>query len=256
MLKEFGMNHFCGMDLLSPKIGFFIDCIDDGISFAKINHSFWEMLSGDHYWIDVFLKRHGKNFINEVKFIIKNIDKTNIKFAVSCKGPPSYSKNNLHSTIKKHLPDNYIPYYAFCWKSFALDNSLKLFFEKIKNKKIVLVGLNHIGELSKTFSFTDCFHYCLSMDSCYEKERLKVLDDLKTLAETKSEKIFIFQAGEIFSTWLIYNLNKLNIQKNSYIDMGRSIDIYCPNKKLTLKDKNLYPFSIESFMNQPWMKKS
>ena len=73
MLKEYGLNVYNGMNLMLPKIGYFNSEIKNGISFIKINHSFWEMLSGDERWINVYSKLFDEKIIDEVKFILRNI---------------------------------------------------------------------------------------------------------------------------------------------------------------------------------------
>lgn len=270
MLKEYGLNVYNGMNLMLPKIEYFYSQIKNGISFVKINHSFWEMLSGDERWINAYSKLFDKKIIDEVKFILTNIDKSKIKIAVSAVGCHTMNgedidlEKKIALTIKKNLPKDVLPFYAVCWKIYALDGSLKLFFEKIRNKKIIVVGLMHLFELEKKLNLSKFYHYELDLSSSRPIKRMKVLKDLKKIAKflkssskeegDDEEVIFIFQAGELFSTWLIYNLSKLNIKKFSFIDMGRSLDYFCPNKKMIKKDENIYPLKLRNFYNQIWLK--
>jgi hypothetical protein len=95
MLKEYGLNVYNGMNLMLPKIGYFNSEIKNGISFVKINISFWEMLSGNEKWINAYSKLFDKKIIDEVKYIVKNIDKYKIKIAVSAVGPPKKDGFNI-----------------------------------------------------------------------------------------------------------------------------------------------------------------
>lgn len=261
MLKEMGLNFQDDLQIFMPKIGYFVNEIDKGISFIKINHSFWEMLAGMELWVEHFAKRHDKQFIEEVKHIVKIVDSLGIKLAVSGKpGPRDVVVNGTNLSIKNHLPKNYIPFDATCWQKFALNGQLRILFKSIKEKKVVLVGLSHLAELPKILGLRDCQHFRIGMFACFKERREIILNELKQIVEKHSKNgdkaIFIFQCGECFSAWLIYHLHMMKVGGFSYIDMGRSLDWFCPNRQLTKIDEEQYPFQIETFRDQQfWMLK-
>ena len=260
MLKEIGYRYINGMNLFFPKIEHFFDKIDYGFSFVKMNHSFWEMKSGNLLWKRNYLKIFDENIINDVFSIIKNIEKTKIILAASSVGAPKFEGNNLKyeiilsKTIKDSLPKNYIPYYAVLWKSYVLNKTISKFFDKLKGKKIIVVGMIHLHELKNNLKqFSNMVHYVLDFSSSKENKRHKILNEMKNLIE--NDTVFIIQAGDIFSTWIIYHLSSFSNKNCSFIDMGRSLDYFCPNRKMSKKDEEIYPLNLNSFYHQPWFQK-
>jgi hypothetical protein len=160
----------------------------------------------------------------------------------------------LSKTIKDSLPKDYSPYYAVLWKSYVLNETISKFFDKLKGKKIIVVGMIHLYELKNNLKqFSNMVHYVLDFSSSKENKKYKILNELKNLIE--NDTVFIIQAGDIFSTWIIYHLSYFSNKNCSFIDMGRSLDYFCPNKKMSKKDEEIYPLDLNNFYHQPWLKK-
>lgn len=249
------MFNLTGLKVLFPKIQHYINRLKNGgFYFVKINHAFWEMLSGNKYWTDLYLKIHDKDLIDEVLGIIKTIDKTNILLAVSNLGPPHYMRKSdseiaMSKKIIEILPEGYIAHFACNWKIFSLDGSIHKFYDVIREKKLVIVGMEHLEILRDTLNLKNMLHYKLTFQSSQKITRDIILNDLLAIANKDEKTIFIFQAGDLFSTWLIYHMSQKMIFKNcSLIDMGRSVDIFCANRTLCEQDKNILP----DFFNQKW----
>ena len=256
MLKEIGYRNLNGLNVLLPKINHFLSKIEDGFSFIKVNHGFWCLASGDSYWGDPYLKIFDKLLLDEVKKIIFNIKKYDIDLAISPVGAPQqiHTKiSDLSEFIKKSLPSDYLPYYAVCWKIYALSGDLTNFLEKIIEKKIIVVGLEHLLEINKKFPNHSIENFVLNFESSKPFNRNKVFEELKE--KIKPNTVFLFQAGDILSTWLIHKLSSYRVKTCSLIDMGRALDYYCSNKYLNKKDSELYPLPLDNFYDQPWLRK-
>lgn len=254
MLNEVGYRNLNGLDVLLPNVRHFSQKAKNGFSFIKANHGFWDLFSNDPFWKEKYQQIFDIDLINEVKEIILNISKFNIDLAVSPIGTPRQMfsvESNLSVLIKKCLPNNYVPYYAVCWKIYALSGQFNYFFESIVNKKIVIVGLEHLREVKQSFSKNNIENFVIDFTSSKPKNRNRILENLKN--KIHPDTVFLFQAGDIFSTWLIHKLSFISCEGCSFIDVGRSIDYYCPNKFLNDIDTKLYPLELNNFYNQPWL---
>ena len=249
MFKHSNAYRFYGDVILQiPSLNYYLNKIKKGnFYFIKINHAFWDMLAAEGSAIKAYRCLFDKKLLKEVIKIIKNIDETNIILAVNPMGGPMDSPQDIVDAerrsviagiaIKKLIPNNYIPHHAGIWKIESRKNDLLNFFDYIRNHSVVVVGMEHLSEIKNTCNLVDFKHYKLSLRSSEQKNRHKVLSDLIDLCQDSKQKIMLFQAGDLFSTWLIYNMvQSKKINNCSLIDMGRSLDMYCPNRTLTEND--------------------
>lgn len=231
-----------------PSINFYIEKIKkDNLKFIKINHAFWDLLAGDGRILKSYVALHDKQLIKEDFEIIKKIHKTNIIFAVNPKGGPINTKEQIldsnqrliksSNTLLNIIPKNFIPHHAGVWKIESRKNNLVSFFETINRYEVVIVGLQHLSEIKHTCKIENFKHYVLNMKSSLKENRYKVLDDLTSLCQGLNKKVILLQAGDLLATWLVYNLAvEKQVQNCSVIDMGRSLDFYCPNRTLSTQD--------------------
>lgn len=240
-----------------PKISFYENKIEnEGLKFIKLNRSFWEIACKDKYWTDIYHKIHDESLLNDVLEIIKTINKIDIILSVSPLGPPQLincdrqKEDLLSKKITETIPEYYLPHFACNWKIYSLNKTIFSFYEKIKKEKVIIVGMEHLKEIKETLKFENLIHYKLNFSSSKLVKRQEILNDLLKI-ENKEKSIFLFQAGEIFSSWLIYNMNKNLTHKSSLIDMGRSLDMFCPNREFCEEDKQLN--ILEDFKKQDWL---
>ena len=244
--------------VFAPKVEYYIDTIKNkNLYFIKMNHGWWEFLQNERSRKSRFKKFHDKELIVEVKEIIKSIDKTDIILGVNTKNPNKNksikNKKELEKIIIKSIPENYQPHFGSNWKKYVLDETISKFFNHIKNNEVIVVGFDHLKELKTTLEFPNFIFYKLFFNSSKNKKRLGVLDDLLKIVNVPGKKCVLIQAGELFSAWLVYNLRfKTTNQECSFIDMGRSLDKFCPNRTYTGAIKK---FDLHDFKNQTWMKK-
>jgi hypothetical protein len=241
--------------VFSPKVEYYIDIIKNkNLYFIKMNHAWWQLLAGKEFWKVKFKKCHDKELIDEVKEIIKNIDKTDIVLAVNDDDPYQTNKKihkELNEIIIKSIPENYQPHFGWIWKKYVLNKTIDKFFDHIKNNEVIVVGFDHLKELETTLKFTNFNFYQLFFDSSRNEKRLEVLDDLLKIVNVSGKKCVLIQAGELFSSWLVYNLRfKTTNQECSFIDMGRSLDKFCPNR---IYSDDIKKFDLSDFKNQAWM---
>ena len=244
--------------VFAPKVEYYIDIIKNkNLYFIKMNHAWWEFLQNERFRESRFKKFHDKELIVEVKEIIKSIDKTDIILGVNTKEPfknRSIKKNEeLEKIIIKSIPENYQPHFGSNWKKYVLDETIGKFFNHIKNNEVIVVGFDHLKELKTTLEFPNFSFYQLFFNSSKNKKRLEVLDDLLKIVNVSGKKCVLIQAGELFSAWLVYNLRfKTTNQECSFIDMGRSLDKFCPSRTYT---GAIRKFVISDFKNPYWMRK-
>lgn len=242
--------------VFAPKVEHYIDIIKNkNLYFTKMNHAWWQLLAGKNFWKLKFEKDHDEELIDEVKKIIKTIDKTDIILAVNTKTPylDRGIKNHkeLEKVIIESIPEKYQPHFGGIWKRYVLNKTISKFFDHIKNNEIIVVGLDHLKELKTTLELPNFNFYQLFFDSSRNEKRLKVLDDILKIVNVYGKKCVLIQAGELFSAWLVYNLRfKTTNQECSFIDMGRSIDKFCPNR--TYSD-DIKKFNFIDFKDQIWM---
>ena len=246
--------------VFAPRVEYYIDIAKNkNLYFVKMNHAWWQLLAGRNFWKVRYEKNHDKELIDEVKNIIKNIDKTDIILAVSTIDPFQNVKKNkrkyeeLEEVILKSIPDNYQPHYGSIWKRYVNNKTINKFFDHIKNHEIIVVGLNHLKELKNTLEFSNFNFFELFFDSSKNEKRIQVLEEILKIVNISGKKYVLIQAGELFSTWLIYNLRiKTTNNDCSFIDMGRSIDKFCPNRTY---DGDIKKFNFIDFKQQAWMNK-
>jgi hypothetical protein len=241
--------------VFAPKVEYYIDIIKNkNLHFIKMNHAWWQLLAGKQFWESKFKKHHDKELIDEVKEIIKNIDKTDIILAVNDDDPYQTNKKiheELEEIIIKSIPEKYQPHFGGIWKKYVLDKTISKFFDHIKNNEVIVVGFDHLKELKITLEFPNFNFYQLFFDSSRNEKRLEVMNDILKIVNAHGKKYVLIQAGELFSAWLVYNLRfKTTNQECSFIDMGRSIDKFCPNRTYTGDVKK---FNLVDFKQQLWM---
>lgn len=249
MLKYTNIYKFYGdAKALLPSLNFYINKIEnDSLHFIKINHAFWDMLAGHGKILKGYISLHDKELIKDDINIVKNIHKTNIILAVNPKGGPINTPEEIKDSdqrliyashaLTNTIPSNYIPHHAGIWKIESRKDGLKRFFDVIKKYQVIVVGLQHLYEMKKTCNLPNFKHYVLSFKSSRNKKRFKILNDLIKICGTSEKKIVLIQAGDLFATWLVYNLaTSKNVKNCSVIDMGRSLDFYCPNRELSDED--------------------
>lgn len=215
------------------------------------------MLNNDSY-INYYLKIHERSFVDEVIEIVRNIEKFDTILAVSVVGAPQQlkQKNIKHYTylskkMNDFLPKWLIPHYSGIWKQSCLDNNFYKFIDEIKKYKVVMIGLPHTKEFLYNSNIENYIHYSLNLKSSSVNNRFNVLNDLKNISlKTQEDKVYLFQCGELFSTWLIFNLNKILPENVFLIDIGRAIDIYCPNREIHGDENNVFL----DFKNQLWLR--
>ena len=262
---------------ISPKLDIYMQVhpfsyyknmiIKNNLHFIKLNHVYFELL----YWLknkhtkmeaSEMLRVHDETLNLDVENIIKNIEKTSIILGVSNVlhvydlklGNKTFRDLDYQNAevIKDTVPPNYVPHSALIWKYFCLTNELSEFFKEIKDYSIVVVGMDHLKELNSIFP--NMKHYALTFESCTVENREKHLYELYNLINDGKKNIVLFQAGEPYSTWLIYKLSfELKIKNCSLIDMGRALDYFCPNRKMIESDKKKSEGLLHDFSNQRWM---
>lgn len=243
--------------VFKPHINYFINKIikKEHFLFAKINHAFWQMLDDDDPWRTMYETLHDDDLIKEVLSIIKNINKTNIMLAVSHIGPPqlpnAFVAVPIIEQIKKALPSNYIPYYGVVWKEAELNGSIVPFYEALKKMRTIIVGLNHLSKNKHNFE-----HFELDLNSSKPENRNKVLNELeKTISSKNEDCVVLLQAGDLFSTWIIYHLRN-RVKNCSIIDMGRALDALVSTEHLVFskKDQELGSSIFKDFNKQDWIR--
>lgn len=225
-------------------------------SFPKINHAFWQVLLKEDPWYTRSMKYQGEEFIQEITSIIRKFPTTDeFIFGISCEGPPGIYYGNcskIADVISSLLPPKLIPTIGTIWKEATINKNINIFFDVIKEKRVIIVGLEHLKECITNLKLKNAFHFLLLIDDIKRKECI-----LKKLTEIhEPNTVFLFQAGCMFSSWLIYNLHLLISQK-FLIDMGRSLDYWCPNRRFSNEDLLRQPSlekRFEDFQNQDWLK--
>lgn len=213
------------MDLCFPDIEYFVEKIDNNekFSFSKLNHAFWDMVSGDSYWKEKFdLVHKDENFLKENIDSILEIPKDeSFLIGVSNYGPPEIilKKNNSIETIEKYMSKRTNLFYGPLWKHYCKTGEIKKFIYSIRKKKVVVVGLSHLYQLKNVWGIPDFSHIEVDLFTATQ-DRYKILNQIK---ENK-DSIIIFQCGEMLSLWFI---RKLQNTDNTLIDMGRSLDLFC-----------------------------
>lgn len=241
---------------------------NNDLHFIKLNHVYFEAL----YWLNnkhekieaaEMLRLHDESLLRDVENIIRSVDKTKIILGVSnIQNVPNFKwgKNkgsrildHINAKVVKELiPDGYIPHSASVWKYFCVTNEINYFIEEVKKHSVVVVGMDHLKELVSIFP--NLRHFILTFESCVPENRQKVLDSLYEYINDGVKKVVLFQAGEPFSTWLIYKLSKdYKVENCSMIDMGRALDYFCPNRKMIESDKKKCEGLYQDFNNQRWM---
>lgn len=285
MLKPIGLMSLSdGIDLhvvVHPLFFYIRKIMKGNLYFSKLNHSFFEFLIYDYMYenkikdnkieyiemkknIDAWTSVHDRDIIFEVVDIIRSINNTdiilgvnNVKHVSNLK--LSNNKNNRYieklSAIKilSLIPSGYIPHSSSLWKYECIKNGLEKFIDEVNNHEVIIVGMSHLVELSKKFK--NMKHYEINFSSNKKNNRKKVLNDLYEIScNNSNKKVILFQAGEVFSLWLIYNLSHvLRVKNCSLIDMGRSLDFYCPNREF--KKENIIEGVSCDFKCQKWMNK-
>lgn len=264
------------IDCYCPPIEFFTDLIDKKIpfGFCKLNHVFWETVSEKHdleslrelmeneltrplFGVQAggsslgWLLLHGFDLLEETLALIKSLNGSSVMFGASHLGPPDESLFVGHVSyerrlecIKASLPDGYIPLFGSLWKKYALDGSMPQLFEAIRDRRVVVVGLNHLAHINKYTEFSDFRHIEVTLDAT--KRRIELLDMF--LHEWRPNDFWIFQAGETLSMWFICQMSKTNGQ---FLDVGRSLDMFMPSENLKLDSQTLS--IIPDFYEQYWM---
>ena len=150
--------------VFAPKVEHYIDIIKNkNLYFMKMSHAWWQLLAGKQFWKSKFKKDHDEELIDEVKEIIKNIDKTDIILAVNTKdifqniGIKNYKE--LEEIIIKSIPENYQPHFGGIWKKYVLNKTISKFFDHIKNNEVIVIGFDHLKELKITLEFLNFNFY-------------------------------------------------------------------------------------------------
>ena len=269
--KLFKLSHQVDYLVEIKKIDFYIKRIKcKNLIFAKINHAFFEFLcfydqdkfsklfEASKFWLDI----HDIDIITEVRDIISNIDSTNIILGVSNipyisnfsfgTNQTNFTQDLIAEKIKMVLPRKYLAHSACIWKYFTITKQIHKLYECLNEFEVIVVGMNHLKELEYTLGLSNLLFYKINIDSSRKQNRYKVLDEIYKFYDIKKKQVFIFQAGEMFSAWLIYKLlYDKNIKNCSLIDMGRSLDYYCPNRKLENIDSEKP--CLYDFYNQKWI---
>lgn len=236
------------IELYSPSIEYFVDKLrsDTNFSFAKLNHSFWDMVSGNSYWKKMFETVHQDDiFLKEnINSLVELPDSENFMLGVSNCGPPEVALGCYESIyyLEQFINTRKNLFYGQLWKHYCRTGDIKKLIYAIRDKNVVVVGLKHLSDLANCWGIKKFNH--LKIDLTVTKERFNVLDELRQYKNS----IILFQCGEMLSLWFIKSLHNNN-NNNTMIDMGRSLDLFCTMNDIDQEVVSVWP----DIKSQKWI---
>jgi hypothetical protein len=219
-------------------------------SFLKLNHFFWqEMLNGSQN----FKNWNVCDLALKIIQILENFPKEdNLFLGVGFGGNDGVRPLNQHvNLVKKILPDYVDLHCALCFKRACMTRQIKKLYDCIRNRRVVVVGLEHLAPFGDLHSLNHFEHHLISLD--YNKDQ--ILENIQK--EYKKDSVYMFQCGEVLSFWLIFYLREA-FQDSFFLDMGRALD-FGLDVFLSQNDKKIAQHKKygEGFiLSRPWMKKT
>lgn len=230
-----------GLKVLKPSIEFFVEKIlaKKRFAFMKLNHGFWQMVNKEEP-VSAFCRSiHGAKFCNDCIDLLGRLPRhEDFMIGVSHLGPPDENvrvgdADASLRAIQERLPDRTL-YYGPLWKTFAIDNSMKKFVRAIRDRKVVIVGLEHLKPLGEIWGLKNYTFMKIGIDATVHR----YLIEMHLIQMGDPETIFLFQAGEMLSMCLIQNM--WGHTTSTLIDCGRSLDIWLKSCYITAEDHQRY----------------
>lgn len=238
----------------------YLDCLNNKkyFSFIKLNHFFWNFISGCELEKCMFEKWQADDTAYAVVAKIKNKLPENLFIGIGfggCDKNVPENIGNIENLIKSILNSNIVWHNATTFKEAFLFGKYEKFINSIKKYKIKTIGLSHLEYFGYKNKIENHSHINLEIDSHIEKEII-----LENIIKSHTENsVYLFQAGETLSSWFILNLhNKIN--KCFLIDVGRALDYQLP---VTTSDRDEFLYkknfggNLKDYLEySPWKNKS
>ena len=250
MVSSIKMEFFDGYELYLNKIR-----KNEPFSYLKLNHVYWDYRLKKRESVITYTNWGATYLAEEVKKMICEFpcDAENLYFGVGACGNERKIRivTDIFNVIKKVIPSCIELHCALTFKRAVINDTIKFFYEAIKNYNVTIIGLSHLSNLNELKKYN---HYCIQVDAI--TKRHAILNEI--MSNCKKGDVYLFQCGELLSFWLIYNLYK-KFKNCFFIDMGRSLDYGVETKDLDCYNKNcdvLYNTKLlDSLDRNLWMNK-
>lgn len=229
-----------------------LNSLQDGPALAstKINHGFWETcleivkvkkLAPE--WTDQEIDLHlGKAFFLEGGFcdelleMLRSWPSNNPEIQLDCTSnafpfddrlaplPPT-PRREIDALIKKICPHTIQCGDGMLWKKAVIDGSLRQLFFRLADKRVVLIGPQHLQPHIEVWGWTDCHFIEIPLRKARATREI-ILAQIRKALDTDKENVVLLQAGSL-ATWFVRRLLG-SAPRLWLLDMGRALDVIDP----------------------------
>ncbi|WP_027183196.1 sulfotransferase [Desulfovibrio inopinatus] len=228
----------------------------DPFSLVKLNHGFWEYrvkvedqfgITGyddpepDIEKLDAFHQEISINFsaqfMAELKVQVRSLpQKTRISFLASVfswkncwriERTPYCGIQRAMKAMRNYVhPETKIGN-GLLWKNVTYNNQLHLFIEKIRTRKVFIIGPGYISHFSKFAQLNNAEFIEICSSAAYEK-RYDTLKKIQSCydesVELDKSPVFLFESGDLVSLWFITHLYE-SCPNATMIDLGQVLNV-------------------------------
>ena len=135
--------------------------------------------------------------------------------------------NDMLAVMKKLLEGNNALHYGLVWKDACYSGRILDFIKTIRERRVVVVGMEHLRGLQAAWDIPD-FHHHLVSPPVMEKLDSTILKLLRlNMSMRDKPTVYLFQLGGSASAFVIYSL-KRHFKNGWMIDLGRAMDLWLP----------------------------